>query len=229
MIVSFDCYGTLIDWEKGITQALRPVLERHGLNLKDDEILELYAEIEPELEREYKPYREVLVGVVEEFGRRLGFEPSGEERFVLVDTIGDWPPFPEVREVLNKLKELVKIAVISNVDDDLFEKSERAIGVEFDYVVTAQRARAYKPSLKVFEYAQKVFGVSKGDWIHVGQSVFHDIIPARSFGLRTILVRRRGFGATPRVEGEADHVVDDLWGVLEVVRGVIGWETSRDI
>ncbi len=218
MLVSFDCYGTLVDWEKGITNALKPVLESHGIEVEDEEILEIYARIEPELERDYKPYKEILRMVIDEFGRRFGFKPREDERSALVDTIGDWPLFPDIREALLDIKKQHRIAVISNVDRDLFEKTLKNIGVEFDFIVTADMVKAYKPSLKVFEYAQRVFGVEKRDWIHVGQSVFHDIIPAKRFGIRAVLVKRRGYGATPRVEGEADVVVNDLRELADFLR-----------
>ena len=215
-LLSFDCYGTLIDWESGILESLKPVLENHGVDLKDEEILEAYARFESEIEREYKPYKAVLREVVDSFGREYGFTPSREERDVLVRSITNWKPFEEVNRVLRALKDRYKLAVISNTDGDIISKSIERIGVEFDYVVTSEMVGAYKPSLEVFRKAQEIFGVEKGDWIHVAQSLYHDVIPAKDFGLKTVLVKRRGYGATPRVRGEADHVVDDLEGLLSI-------------
>ena len=216
MIVSFDCYGTLIDWENGILGALRPVLENHGIEIEDQKILSLYADVESEIERDYKPYSEVLVEVVDRFGKILGFTPNPEERRALLESIAHWRPFPEVREVLEEIKKKREIAVISNTDDHIIEKSIVNIGVEFDHVITAQMVGAYKPDLKVFEFAQKAMNASKDDWIHVAQSVYHDIIPAKRFGFKTVLVLRRGFGATPRAEGKADYTVEDLNGLLSI-------------
>jgi 2-haloacid dehalogenase len=218
MLISFDCYGTLIDWESGILNSIKPILQKHGVSPKDDEILRMYAEIEPEVERDFKPYKEVLKLVMEEFGRRFSIDLSEDEKNILVKSIGEWKPFPDVAETLSKLKKHYKIAVISNVDDDLFEKSQKKIEIEFDYVITALQAKAYKPSLKIFEYALKVFGIEKKDWIHVGQSVFHDVIPAKKFGIKTILVRRRGFGATPVIEGKADYTVENLEEILHILK-----------
>ena len=220
MTISFDCYGTLIDWERGILKSLKPVLRKHGIFLDDDEILSIYAEIESDLERVYRPYKEILELVVEEFGRRFGFEPDPYERNVLVDSIVEWEPFEDVRDTLLKIKKSHEIAVISNTDDDIIERSIEKIGVDFDHVITAQRVGSYKPSIEVFKKAMEMMKVSKDEWIHVGQSVYHDIIPARKFGLKTILVLRRGYGATPKVEGKADFVVEDLSGIVSIIEGI---------
>ena len=220
MLVSFDCYGTLIDWESGIFKSISGVLQKHDRFLGRSEILKLYSKFEPELEKVYRPYKEVLRLVMDRFGKYLGVELSEEERDALVKSIKDWPVFSDTPGALRKIKERHEIAVISNVDDDIFEITRRKIGVKFDYIITAQKARAYKPSLKVFELAHREFGVSKRNWIHVGQSVYHDIIPAKNFGLKTILVRRRGFGATPEIHGNADYEVEDLEGVLEILEEI---------
>ena len=146
--LTFDCYGTLIDWEQGLLSALRPVLTAHGLSRADDDLLELYARLEAELESgAYLAYREILVQVVDGFGRELGFQPSAEERQALVTSIRGWPPFPDTLPALRQLKTRFKLGVISNIDDDLFTSG---LGVDLDWLVTAQQARAYKPSLRPF-------------------------------------------------------------------------------
>ena len=217
MVVSFDCYGTLVDWESGIVEAVSGVFKNHGITLKRDDILDLYSKFEPEAERVYRPYKEVLRIVMESFGEHFGVELSENEKNVLVDSIGSWPVFPDTPDTLKRIKDRHRIAVISNVDDDLFEMTQKKIGVEFDHIVTAQRVEAYKPSLKVFEFAHKEFGVSKDEWIHVGQSVYHDVIPAKEYGIKTILVKRRGFGATPKVHGSADYTVENLRDIIEIL------------
>lgn len=214
-LLTFDCYGTLIDWESGILSALRPILSRHGVTAGDEEILSLYAELEPEAEEPpYRPYRDVLARVVDGMGRRLGFEPSSGERDRLAASIEAWPPFPDTTESLRRLQERYKLGVVSNVDDALFEGSARRIGIRFDGVVTAMRARAYKPDLKVFRAALDEFRIPRERILHVAQSLFHDVAPARALGLATVWVNRRsgrsGSGATPPSPATPDLEVPDL-------------------
>ncbi len=190
-LVSFDCYGTLIDWETGIFSALRPILAAHGKTIADSELLRLYSELESEAQQgEFHPYREVLQSVVRGFGKHLGFNPTESEARSLPDSLPNWPPFPDTIAALGKLKQRYQLAVISNVDDDLFAPTARRLQVPFDYVITAQQARAYKPSLQMFKLAQQRTGVVPGQWLHVAQSVYHDVIPARSLGISTVWVNR---------------------------------------
>ncbi len=217
ILFSFDCYGTLIDWEDGIYNALKPVFKRHGIEVEREEILKLYSQIEPELEREYKPYKVVLKMAAERIFYAYGVNVADEEKEVLVRSIYTWKPFNDVKEALVEIKRYGKIAIISNTDEDIIKASIENIGVHFDFVVTAEKVKAYKPSLKVFEFAYKMFGVDKSKWIHVGQSVFHDIIPAKKFGLKTVLIKRRGFGATPVVEESADFEFPDVRTFSEYV------------
>ena len=217
ILFSFDCYGTLIDWEDGIYNALKPVFKRHGIEVEREEILKLYSQIEPELEREYKPYKVVLKMAAERIFYAYGVNVADEEKEVFVRSIYTWKPFNDVKEALVEIKRYGKIAIISNTDEDIIKASIENIGVHFDFVVTAEKVKAYKPSLKVFEFAYKMFGVDKSKWIHVGQSVFHDIIPAKKFGLKTVLIKRRGFGATPVVEESADFEFPDVRTFSEYV------------
>ncbi len=220
MIISFDCYGTLVDWESGIVETVKSVFEKYGKVVESSEILKLYSQIEPELEKTYKPYKEVLKLVMKKLGEHFGIKLSEVDENALVDSIGNWPVFPDTTETLKKIKELHKIAVISNVDDDIFKLTQEKIGVKFDYIITAQRVGAYKPSMKVFKYAYREFKVSKNEWIHVAQSIFHDIIPAKKFGVKTILVKRRGFGATPEAYEDADYIAENLKDVIEILNEI---------
>jgi len=210
ILFSFDCYGTLIDWENGIYNALKIVFERHGIEVEREGILKLYSQIEPELEKEYKPYKVILKMAAERIFDVYGIEATDEEKEVLVRSIYTWKPFNDVKESLVEIKRYGKIAVISNTDEDIIKASIENMGIDFDFVVTAEKVKAYKPSLKVFEFAYKMFGVDKSEWIHVGQSVFHDIVPAKKFGLKTVLIKRRGFGATPEVRERADFEFGEL-------------------
>src|SRR6478672_2462733 len=129
--LSFDCYGTLIDWETGILAALRPVLDRHGIALPDEQALELYGELESAAEHApYRRYHDVLATVMDGFGARLGFVPTAEERASLTASVGDWPPFPDTVEALQVLAHRFRLVILSNIDDDLFARSARHLGVE---------------------------------------------------------------------------------------------------
>lgn len=216
-VLTFDCYGTLVDWESGILSALQPVLRLHRAEMPDEEVLTLYGELESEAQRgPYRPYREILSDVVRGFGERLGFEPSPTELQCLVDSLGGWPLFSDTVAALRTLKRSYRLAVISNIDVDLFRLTARSLGVEFDYVTTAQEARAYKPDLRPFELALERIGVPHERVLHVAQSLYHDILPAKKLGLSCVWVNRRsrraGAGATPPRDAATlpDLVVPDL-------------------
>jgi 2-haloacid dehalogenase len=214
-VISFDCYGTLIDWETGIFSALRPILAAHGKTITDAELLRLYGELEAEAEqREFRPYREILQSVVRGFGKRLEFKPTDSQMSSLPDSLANWPPFPDTIAALGRLKARYQLAIISNVDDDLFAATARRLQIPFDYVITAQQARAYKPSLQMFKLAQQRTGVTPGQWLHAAQSVYHDVVPARSLGFSTVWVNRPssrpGAGAAKAASGQPDLEVPDL-------------------
>ena len=214
-VVSFDCYGTLIDWETGIFSALRPILAAHGQNISDTELLTLYSELEAEAEHgEFRPYREVLEAVVHGFGKRLGFEPTSAQARSLPESLADWRPFPDTVAALRSLKARYQLAIISNVDDNLFAATARRLEVPFDHLITAQQARAYKPSHRIFNLAKERLGVAAARWLHAAQSVYHDVVPARSLGIATVWVNRPsprpGTGAAKAATGEPDLEVPDL-------------------
>lgn len=214
-VVSFDCYGTLIDWETGIFSALRSVLAAHGKGISDTELLKLYSELESEAEQgEFHSYRKVLESVVRGFGERLGFKPNEAQVRSLPDSLAGWRPFPDTVAALQKLKARYQLAIISNVDDDLFAATARHLEVPFDHLITAQQARAYKPSMRMFNLAQQRIGVAPTQWLHAAQSVYHDVIPARSLGITTVWVNRPsprpGAGAAKAAAGQPDLEVPDL-------------------
>jgi len=214
-VLTFDCYGTLVDWESGIFSALLPILAAHGKSLPDSLLLELYGELEAEAEHEpYRPYRDVLQAVVHGFGRRLDFLPSEAESRSLPESLARWQPFPDTVGALRRLQKRYKLAVLSNIDDDLFACTAPKLEVSFDHVITAERARAYKPSIEVFRLAQKRIGVPIDRWLHVGQSIYHDVIPAQSLGVSTVWVNRpsprSGIGAVKAATAQPDCVVPTL-------------------
>jgi 2-haloacid dehalogenase len=214
-VLSFDCYGTLIDWENGILSAIRPILSTYHIDLGDQQILELYAEIESEAEKSvYRKYRDILRNGVQRFGDRLGFIPTSSEVESLPLSLKDWKPFPDTVEALQAFKRKFKLTILSNVDDDLFAESARHLKVPFDWIITAEQAKSYKPSLNNFRLAIQKMGILPEKLLHVAQSLYHDIVPAKSLGLSTVWVNRRkdkqGFGATLPANSEPDLEVPDL-------------------
>jgi 2-haloacid dehalogenase len=213
--ISFDCYGTLIDWESGILPALRTVLANHDQSLPDATILELYGEFEAEAESgPYQSYRDVLQSVVRRFAGRLKFQASSAEICSLHESIPAWPPFPDTIAALRELQKRYKLAVISNIDDDLFAETRKLLDVEFEDVITAQQARSYKPSINNFQLALRRLALSSDRLLHAAQSVYHDVVPARSLGISTVWVNRKsarpGIGAVRAPAGLASEKRPDL-------------------
>jgi 2-haloacid dehalogenase len=220
--LTFDCYGTLIDWEAGIWEALQPALTSHHITIAKDKALELYGELESDAERgEYRDYKTVLRMVLEELGSRLGFTPTPGELDRFSESVKDWPAFPDSACALQALKKKYKVAIISNIDDDLFAFSAQRLQVPFDWVITAKQAQSYKPSLKHFYLAFERLSLPKDKILHVAQSLYHDIAPAKSLGLATVWVNRRhaqgGFGATPPAQVQPDLEVPDLQTLVKVM------------
>ena len=221
-ILSFDCYGTLVDWETGILSALAPVLARHGRSVPDQVLLETFATLETGAEQPpYRPYANVLREVVGGLGDHFGFAADETDRDALVESLGEWPVFPDTCAALQTLKARYRLAIISNIDDHLFARTARHLGVVFDWVVTAGQVGSYKPSLENFRTALARFGAPKEKVLHVAQSLFHDIAPAKSLGLPTVWVDRRrhkaGSGATPPAAVRPDIVVPDLNGLVSLL------------
>ena len=212
-VLTFDCYGTLIDWESGILGALRPVLANHGIEASDTELLELYAELEAKYEGgEYHRYDVVQRLVMTEMSLRLGFDAAFFELDCLSKSIKDWLPFADTVESLKKLQTKYKLAIVSNIDDMLFVDTAKHLQVEFDYVCTAQQFRAYKPSLEYLIPAFDRVSGSRDQILHVAESLFHDVKPARELGVSTVWVNRRQGrpGATKLIDVSPDLEVPDL-------------------
>ncbi len=221
-VLTFDCYGTLIDWESGIWDALRPVLRAYGRTLEQDQALELYGRFESEVEGgEYHAYREVLGLALNKIGQQLGFTPTQAERAAFSASVQDWPAFPDSPRSLQALHTRYKLAIISNIDDDLFAFSEQKLGVKFDWVITARQARSYKPSLNNFRLAIERIGLPPTKILHAAQSLYHDIVPAKTLGLANMWVNRRhgkvGFGATPPAQAQPDLEVPDLESLAKLI------------
>jgi 2-haloacid dehalogenase len=220
--ITFDCYGTLIDWEAGVLRAIRPMLTVHGVRASDEEIVGHYAEYEAAEEAgEYKPYREVLRNVVDRFADGYGFEAAELERERLPGSIARWEPFADTKAALRALAERYRLVVVSNIDDELFEATAAKLGHThesplFEWIVTAEYCRSYKPGERHFRVALALLGLEPGEVLHAAQSRFHDLAPASRLGFRTAWINRRsvlpGRGMTPAGEAgvEPGVTVPDL-------------------
>lgn len=223
-VISFDCYGTLINWERGILDALHKTRSDANRTISDGDLLEAYAILEQRLETgHYTPYREVLRGVMRELVLQLEVPPARVDLNALSDSLPKWPAFPDTVEALNRLKKHCKLAIISNTDRDLFAETAQTLEVPFDWVITAEDVGSYKPSHKNFEHALATMGIPKERVLHAAQSRFHDIAPAHTLGIANVWVNRRhgvdGEGATAPSLAVPDFEVPDLKTLADVVEG----------
>jgi 2-haloacid dehalogenase len=163
------------------------------LSFSREELFRAFLEADRKMiSDQYKPYREILAEVIEGMAEDLRFSLDPASRYLLSDRFDDWKPFPDTVTSLKKLKEKYQLAIISNVDDELFAISNRLLGVEFDFIVTAQQIGSYKPDHRNFQHALEVFNIEKESHLHVAQSIYHDIVPANQLGLNKVWVNRYG-------------------------------------
>ena len=214
-VLTFDCYGTLIDWEAGILAGLHAVLDPRGVTADDEDLLERYARHEAAIEAgPYLRYREVLARALAGVCAEVGVAPRAAGLAAFGGSVGSWPAFPDSAAALSRLHERFKLAVITNCDDDLFAASARRLGVDFDFVITAQQVGAYKPSHRNFEVAFERIDRPRDRILHVAQSLFHDHVPARELGLSSVWIDRRhdrpGSGATPAATAAPTLAVPDM-------------------
>lgn len=191
-LLTFDYYGTLIDWERGMKNALDGLVKKHNLDLDIKSLTERYVEVELEIEQKgYRKYKEILTLGVRRIFEEKDIKLDSQEAGIFADTIRKWPPFEETSEVLKILKKEFKLAILSNIDDDLIQHSIRLIGVEFDGVITAEQVRSYKPSHGHWIRMMEVFQIPKKNVLHVAASYVHDIIPAKELGFKTAWINRK--------------------------------------
>jgi len=204
-VLTFDCYGTLIDWESGMVKALSPLTDKLGGKLNRNEILEAHARHESgqQAQTPYKPYREVLAVVYRRLSEEWGVQTSWDECEQYGNSVKEWAAFPDTVEALQYLKQHFKLVILSNVDNASFAASNKKLGVLFDAIYTAEDIGSYKPSDRNFEYMismLKRLGYEKQDILHTAESMYHDHAPANRHGLRSSWIYRRyeqeGFGAT---------------------------------
>lgn len=204
-VLTFDCYGTLIDWESGMVEGLKPLTSKVSRPLARNEILEAHArhESSQQLQTPTKLYRDLLAIVYKRLAEEWGVTVSHEECAAYGRSVRDWPAFEDSAGALQYLKKYYKLVILSNVDNESFSYSNKRLQVDFDAIYTAEDIGSYKPSLNNFEYMiDKLgsLGLTKGDILHTAESMFHDHKPANSMGLASCWIYRRhkdeGFGAT---------------------------------
>lgn len=204
-VLSFDCYGTLIDWESGIITALRPLIERHAESLSRDLILEAYArhESSQQLQTPSMPYRELLAIVYKRLAEEWGVAVTWSECVAYGQSVKDWPAFEDSAAALAYLKQYFKLVILSNVDNASFMQSNAKLHVAFDAIYTAEDVGAYKPADQNFRYMLaklETMGIKKSEILHTAESLYHDHVPANRHQLQSCWIYRRhaqpGFGAT---------------------------------
>lgn len=211
--ITFDCYGTLIDWESGIAEAFLDAAQNDGVRLQRDYVLRAYEENEPAVEGDsYRLYRDVLTETAARVARSFDWTPS--DPAFLPKSLPQWKPFPDTNAALERLTAAgYKLGILSNTDDDLLAETRRHFTAEFDLVVTAQQVRSYKPARGHFDAAKERIGNAR--WLHAAQSNFHDIVPVNAFGIDTAWVNRRGDTALPG--GVPTHEVRDMAGLAALL------------
>jgi 2-haloacid dehalogenase len=215
--LTFDCFGTLIDWRHGIRTTAELLFSGHG-----PEFLDAYIALEAEVEKEgsFRRYRAILTETTRRAARQLSLDLKPPDATALVSTIPYWPPFADVGPALRELrKEGWKFALLTNCDRDIIALTQRRLPVPFDGVVTAEDVSAYKPDPRHFLLFHSTFGASADAWIHVAQSYFHDIRPAHDLGIARIWVNRRGENDDPSL---ADEVISGLAELPAAVRRLSG-------
>ena len=216
-LITFDCYGTLIDWERGIVGAFEAEAARQQTRLDPDQVIATYMVEEPGVEAtEYKPYRTVLDETARRVAARLGWQiPPDRTRF-LSNSLIDWLPFPDTNPALERLAQHFQLGILSNVDDDLLEGTRKHFTVNFDFIVTAQQVRSYKPGHAHFKEARRRAAGKRQ--LHAARSYFHDVVPATALGIDVVWVNRKGELAMkdgPRPNHEVRNLTElaDLLGV----------------
>jgi 2-haloacid dehalogenase len=203
--LTFDCYGTLIDWEAGLIPILTGWAKQHGIPSDAEDLLSSYGDAEAQAERERPTllYPEILKLVHRAMSKRFGVADDSRAEEVLANSVGDWPVFPDTQDALRRLRSFYKLAILSNVDRASFARTNVRLGVTFDLVVTAQDVGSYKPSHRNFHMVLDKLaeiGVERSRVLHVAQSLYHDHQPARELGLKSVWINRRhgkpGSGAT---------------------------------
>jgi 2-haloalkanoic acid dehalogenase type II len=190
-VLTFDCYGTLIDWERGITEAFAAEARRGGRTVDRDAVLAAYHAIEPKVEaEEFRCYREILASTAMGVAERLAWPLPQDRAGFLAESLPSWPPFPDTNPALKRLAAAgLRLGILSNVDDDLLAGTLRNLEASFDPIVTAEQVRSYKPAHGHFLTARAGTGGIR--WLHAAQSYFHDVAPAKTLGIPVAWINRK--------------------------------------
>lgn len=209
--LTFDCYGTLVDWERGILATVKEVLDLHGAHLpSDDELLKMFAELEAHHETgDYQPYRDVLACVLIGIAARCGVDNLPEhDQDALAESLATWPVFSDTAAFLNRASTRYTLTICSNIDDDLFEDTRPTLRAPINHVITAEACGSYKPSPCHFRKALERLNLPPHRVLHVAESRRHDIEPAKALGFQTAWVNRHQLRAGPSASGEGDATPD---------------------
>ncbi len=214
--ITFDCYGTLVDWEAGITNFLTEILREKGTTASIPEVVRVREDIDFEMvQGPYRRYKDILRLSLKETFHRFQVSYTDEDGERLVQSVPTWPVFNETQSALGRLSRRTRLAIISNIDKDMIEKTKAKIGIEFAATVTAQEAGAYKPTLKPFQTALKKLGSRSGSVLHVSSGFRYDIPPARRLGFRTAWINRKSEPAPAKER--ADHEFRNLAELADFV------------
>jgi len=191
--ITFDCYGTLIDWESGIYHAVHQWLVRHDRTDSREHILQLYAAFEPEAQMgEYRSYREILTAVMHRFAHEFHIDLVDKDELLLSESIRHWVPFADTTDALKRLAVSYGLVILSNIDRDLFEYTRAQLPLVLSCVITAEDVRAYKPSHRHFLAACDTLRCRPEQMVHAAESLYHDIMPCKELGIPHVWVNRRG-------------------------------------
>ena len=212
--VTFDVYGTLVDWEEGVYKAFAKEADRDGYTINKDELAPLFHEAQREIMGgSYELYAEVLRRTAVQISKQLGWPLEPSRSGFLPDSVPYWPPFKETLPALKKVSAKFKTGLISNIDDKLLGQTRRHFGLDFDLVVTAQQVRSYKPDPAHFKECERRIGSKKG-WVHVASSYYHDIEPCAKLKVPTIWVNRHG----EELEAGAKKPTEEVKNLREAIK-----------
>ena len=213
-VLSFSCFGTLVDWKKGIVSTLKPLFEDYLVEMDEDEIYNLFRHYESELVRsDFMLYRSMLKEAVRKMGRRLNLNLSQDDCECLVRSLPSWPLFPDSVDCLRKWSKKYKLALICNADKDLLEKSILKTGLKFDYIILSEDLKTYKPSQNNFIISLRCFEVSSHHVLHLSENLSNDIVPCNEVGIPAVWINRYNL-AEPADEAEkALYAFPDLKSV----------------